>query len=256
MPSGTIASASSIQIWMLGTVLLIRPHCARVTWQICISHSELASQSTWILQGSYRFIGLLERSTNRLSWGYTHEATSVHSGGWHLSLWLSSKRSCMKVNTLCTVTPTWLICLFRNKVSSSLSGCLIGYLHHMFVYAGVFVHMPRWGSTLKSARKHFTLPSISSPAWSVSPTPLSMPTKLDFTSAFETTEHVIPCQHIRGYPHSTKSPSALLKLAIKQYTPTFQAEGTQPKITIVAAHANGIVKVSCTKHWRRMLTFD
>lgn len=83
-----------------------------------------------------------------------------------------------------------------------------------------------------------------------------MPTKLDFTSAFETTEHVITCQHIRGYPHSTKSPSALLKLAIKQYTPTFQAEGTQPKITIIAAHANGIVKVSYTKHWRRMSTFD
>lgn len=33
----------------------------------CSLHSELVSQSTWILQDSYRFVGLLERSTNRLS---------------------------------------------------------------------------------------------------------------------------------------------------------------------------------------------
>lgn len=139
---------------------------------------------------------------------------------------------------------------------ASSSGRLIGHLCHVLVYVGVSMHMPGYGSTFNSARKHFTILSFSPPAWPVSPTPLVMSTELDFTSVFEITEHVISCQHIRGYPHSAKSPSALLNLAIKQYTPTFQAEGTQPKITIIAAHANGIVKVSCTKRWSIMVTVD
>ena len=60
---------------------------------------------------------------------------------------------------------------------------------------------------------------------------------------FDVTEHVIPCQHIRGYPHSVREPSALLKLAVKQYVPTYHADSSQPSVTIIAAHANGIVKV-------------
>jgi hypothetical protein len=33
---------------------------------------------------------------------------------------------------------------------------------------------------------------------------------------FDVTDHVIMCQHIRGYPHSVREPSTLLKLAVSE----------------------------------------
>lgn len=62
-------------------------------------------------------------------------------------------------------------------------------------------------------------------------------------SSFEVKEHVIPCQHIRGYPHATRDATAVLKLAIKQYTPKSATAGVSPAVTIIATHANGIPKV-------------
>jgi hypothetical protein len=63
---------------------------------------------------------------------------------------------------------------------------------------------------------------------------------------FDVIEHVIPAQHVRGYPHSAKDPSAVLRLAVKQYVPTCNVDSAEDGVTIIAAHANGIVKV----RWR------
>lgn len=68
---------------------------------------------------------------------------------------------------------------------------------------------------------------------------------------FDVTEHVIPCQHIRGYTQAAREPLALLRLAVKQYVPKHLVDSSQPSVTIIAAHANGIVKV-----FTRVLTGD
>lgn len=61
--------------------------------------------------------------------------------------------------------------------------------------------------------------------------------------AFNVTEHVIPCQHICGYPHSVKESSVALKLAVAKYVPKRAISSNESSVTIIAAHANGIVKV-------------
>jgi hypothetical protein len=61
------------------------------------------------------------------------------------------------------------------------------------------------------------------------------------TSGFNIKEHVIPCQHIRGYRHATKDATAVLQLAIKEYTP--KSDVAEGAVTIIAAHGNGIIKV-------------
>lgn len=62
-------------------------------------------------------------------------------------------------------------------------------------------------------------------------------------SRFQVTEHVIPCQHIREYPHAIKSDRDVLKLAIKEYKPLDNIKASPGDITIIATHANGIPKV-------------
>jgi len=62
-------------------------------------------------------------------------------------------------------------------------------------------------------------------------------------SQFNVTDHVIPCQHIRGYSHAVKDPVAALRLSIKQYVPVSQTRSSPNQVTVIAAHANGIVKV-------------
>ena len=62
------------------------------------------------------------------------------------------------------------------------------------------------------------------------------------TAYFQVTEHVIPCQHIREYPHAIKADSAVLMLAIKEYQPLDNVEADPGSLTIVALHANGIPK--------------
>jgi hypothetical protein len=64
------------------------------------------------------------------------------------------------------------------------------------------------------------------------------------TSLFHVHEHVIPCQHIRGYPHATLgSQEEVLHLAIKQYTPLDNQHPGPGDITIIGGHANGFPKV-------------
>lgn len=59
---------------------------------------------------------------------------------------------------------------------------------------------------------------------------------------FRIDEHVIDCQNIREYAHAVKS-DGKLRLAVKQYTPLI--DNSDPNsISIIAAHGNGIPKVS------------
>lgn len=60
---------------------------------------------------------------------------------------------------------------------------------------------------------------------------------------FNVHEHVILCQHIRGYRHATKNATAGLRLAIKEYVPKESVKSAGTPITIIATHANGISKV-------------
>ena len=70
-----------------------------------------------------------------------------------------------------------------------------------------------------------------------------MSSEINQGSDFDIIEHVIPCQHLRGYPHAVNEPSAVLKLAVKQYVPTHHGDDSEASVNIIATHANGIVKV-------------
>lgn len=61
-------------------------------------------------------------------------------------------------------------------------------------------------------------------------------------SVFSVTEHVLPCQYIREYPHAVKSEHARLRLAVKQYRPLDNLAAAPGSVTIIAAHANGFPK--------------
>jgi len=64
------------------------------------------------------------------------------------------------------------------------------------------------------------------------------------SSLFRVDEHVLPCQHIRQYPHATISgQEENLQIAIKQYTPLDNPTPKPGDVTIVGAHANGFPKV-------------
>lgn len=63
-------------------------------------------------------------------------------------------------------------------------------------------------------------------------------------SAFVVKEHVVEAQHIREYPHATAhSQEEVLYLAVKQYIPKDNPDPQPGDVTIIAAHANGFVKV-------------
>lgn len=66
------------------------------------------------------------------------------------------------------------------------------------------------------------------------------------TPLFQITEHVIPCQHIREYPHAVKSENAILQLAIKEYRPLNNLDASPGSVTIIGTHANGFPKVRVT----------
>ena len=64
------------------------------------------------------------------------------------------------------------------------------------------------------------------------------------SSIFDVKEHILDCQHIREYARATStSQEAVLKLAIKQYTPLDNLEPSEGDVTIIGAHANGFPKV-------------
>lgn len=64
------------------------------------------------------------------------------------------------------------------------------------------------------------------------------------TNTFHIKTHVLPGQYIREYPSATlDSQEEPLQLHIKQYIPQDASRAQTGAVTIVAAHANGFVKV-------------
>jgi hypothetical protein len=63
------------------------------------------------------------------------------------------------------------------------------------------------------------------------------------SSKFEVVEHVSPCSHIRGFPHSVKRNDAVLRLAVKEYRPLRSLATDEDAVTILACHAIGFPKV-------------
>jgi hypothetical protein len=55
---------------------------------------------------------------------------------------------------------------------------------------------------------------------------------------------VVPCQHIREYPHATADrQEEVLSLSVKQYIPLDNLQPSPGDVTIIGAHANGFPKV-------------
>lgn len=64
-------------------------------------------------------------------------------------------------------------------------------------------------------------------------------------SAFLVKEHLVEGQHIREYANATShSQEEVLYLAVKQYIPKDNLHPKPGDVTVIAAHANGFVKVS------------
>lgn len=63
------------------------------------------------------------------------------------------------------------------------------------------------------------------------------------TSPFTITEYVIDGQHIREYPHATKTGDDVMKLAVKRYTPKSNPNPQPGDVTIIGAHGSGFPKV-------------
>lgn len=61
---------------------------------------------------------------------------------------------------------------------------------------------------------------------------------------FRIVEHEIPCQHIREYPAATAHEQEdVLHLSVRQYIPLDNPNPQPGDVTIIAAHANGFLKV-------------
>ena len=63
---------------------------------------------------------------------------------------------------------------------------------------------------------------------------------------FKIVEHIIPGQHIREYPKSTKyGQETVFRIAIKQYISLDDTSlASDRAVTIIGAHGNGFPKVS------------
>jgi len=74
------------------------------------------------------------------------------------------------------------------------------------------------------------------------------------TSSFRIDQHLLPCQHIRGYYQSTANEQEdVLHLAIKQYTPLDNPHPQKGDITIIGGHANGFPKELYEPLWDALL---
>lgn len=71
---------------------------------------------------------------------------------------------------------------------------------------------------------------------------------------FRIKEHVVPCQHIRQYPHAIRGDREqedVLHLSVKQYTPLSNLNPRSGDVTIIGGHANGFPKVTTSiPTWR------
>ncbi|KAM5431443.1 hypothetical protein MferCBS31731_007875 [Microsporum ferrugineum] len=73
------------------------------------------------------------------------------------------------------------------------------------------------------------------------------------TSCFRVIEHVIPCQHIREYPHATATEQEeVLNLAVKQYIPLDNPNPQPGDVTLIGAHANGFPKELYEPLWEEI----
>jgi hypothetical protein len=67
-------------------------------------------------------------------------------------------------------------------------------------------------------------------------------------SAFHIKDHVVEAQHVREYPRATAhSQDEVLYLSVKQYIPKSNPNPQPGDVTVIAAHANGFVKV-CSRN--------
>ena len=72
---------------------------------------------------------------------------------------------------------------------------------------------------------------------------------------FHTVEHVVPCQHIREYPHAVlDAQETVLHLHVKQYIPIDNPNPQPGDVTIVGAHANGFPKELYEPLWEDLLS--
>lgn len=61
---------------------------------------------------------------------------------------------------------------------------------------------------------------------------------------FKVKEHVIPCQHIRGYPRTTAhTQEEVHHLSVKQYIPHDNQDARIGDVTIIGTHAQAFPKV-------------
>jgi pimeloyl-ACP methyl ester carboxylesterase len=71
---------------------------------------------------------------------------------------------------------------------------------------------------------------------------------------FSISEHKVPCQYIREYPHATAhSQESALYLAVKRYKPTAKPQSQSRGVTIIAATANGMPKEVYEPLWEDLL---
>jgi pimeloyl-ACP methyl ester carboxylesterase len=73
-------------------------------------------------------------------------------------------------------------------------------------------------------------------------------------SPFHIIEHVVPCQHIRDYPHAVlDDQETVLNLHVKQYIPVDNPDPQPGDVTIIGAHANGFPKELYEPLWEDLL---
>lgn len=71
---------------------------------------------------------------------------------------------------------------------------------------------------------------------------------------FNIIEHVVPGQHVREYPHATRTRQEdILHISVKEYVPKNASIQTKhPGITIIATHGNGFPKETYEPLWDDM----
>ncbi|KAK8240541.1 Alpha/beta hydrolase family-domain-containing protein [Phyllosticta capitalensis] len=71
---------------------------------------------------------------------------------------------------------------------------------------------------------------------------------------FKIKEHIVPCQHIRGYARATAhEQEEELHLAVKQYIPLDNPTPKKGDVTIIGTHANGFPKELYEPLWEELL---
>lgn len=74
------------------------------------------------------------------------------------------------------------------------------------------------------------------------------------TRNFRCTTHIVPGQHIRHYAHGTSDDEeAVLRLAVKQYTPLNNLNPQRGDLTIIAGHGIGMPKEMYEPLWDGLL---